>query len=78
MTLTIGKAEALILFELLADFHKEPHIVVHDNAERLSLMRLGGVLEKALPEPFLQDYEQIVAVARQQLNEAWGTYDPER
>ena len=39
-------------------------------------MRLGGVLEKTLAEPFMDDYEQSAAAARQQLNDAWGTYDP--
>jgi hypothetical protein len=42
VTLTIGKDEALVLFELLTDFFDEPSILVKDNADRMALSRLGG------------------------------------
>ena len=70
--LTIGKDEALILFELLTGFFDEPAVVVKDNADRMALSRLGGSLDKALVEPFLTDYKEIVESARKRLIEAWG------
>ena len=45
VTLSLGKAEALILFELLADFYRQPILEVKDKAERLALRRLQGALE---------------------------------
>ncbi len=35
VTLTIGKAEALILFELLFDFYRQPALEIKDDAQRL-------------------------------------------
>lgn len=72
VTLTIGKDEALILFELLVDFFNEPAIVVRDNADRFALSRLGGALERTLAEPFLESYLEIASSARKRLVEAWG------
>jgi len=69
--LTIGKDEALILFELLTDFFDEPAVVLKDNADRMALSRLGGSLDKALVGPFLRDYKEIVESARKRLIEPW-------
>jgi hypothetical protein len=73
ITLTVGKAEALILSELLADFHSEPILEFKDNAERLALVRLHGALESTLVEPFDKDYEELARAARKQLLSEWGT-----
>ena len=72
VTIMIGRAEALILFELLADFHSQPVLEFEDNAERLALVRLHGALESTLAEPFLEDYLEIVRTARDQLIRDWG------
>jgi hypothetical protein len=72
VTLTIGKDEAVILFELFVDFSDEPDVVVKDNADRMALSRLGGALEKTLAEPFMKNYIEIASEARQRLVEAWG------
>lgn len=72
VTLAIGKAEALILFELLADFHSQVELHVRNHAERLSLWRLQGALEKTLVEPFSRDYNNIIARARADLIHEWG------
>ena len=58
--MAIGKAEALILFELLADFHSQPVLKFHDNADRLALVRLHGALESTLVEPFSEDYSAFL------------------
>jgi len=70
--LTVGKDEALILFELLVDFSDEPSVVVRDNAERVALARLAGSLESTLVEPFMPNYKEIISEARMRLIEAWG------
>jgi len=72
ITLVIGKSEALILFELLFDFHKQSSLQVNDNAERLALVRLHGSLESTLVEPFDPDYLEIIAAARNDLTQQWG------
>jgi len=67
VTLTISKPEALILSELLADFRSQPELLVSDDAERLSLWALACALEKTLVEPFLEDYDGVIAKARADL-----------
>jgi len=67
VTLTLGRSEALVLFELLADFYEGASLPVRDEAERLSLVRLFGALQKTLIEPFSQDYKDIIKSARARL-----------
>ena len=69
---TIGKAEALILVELLFDFHSQPVLKFRDNADRLALVRLHGALESTLVQPFSEDYAALLDKARNQLLEQWG------
>jgi len=73
--LTIGKAEALILFELLNDFHSQSVLELKDNADRLALVRLYGALQSTLVEPFSKDYNQLLADSRTHLVKQWGTVD---
>jgi hypothetical protein len=72
VTLTIGKAEALMLFELLGDFRSQTELHVKDHAERVSLRVLQCALEKTLVEPFSKDYPAIFARARDHLIRQWG------
>jgi hypothetical protein len=72
ITLAIGKSEALILFDLLTDFHSESSLQVIDNAERLALVRLHGALESTLFEQFSADYREIISTARNDLTRQWG------
>lgn len=69
---SLGKDEALILFELLADFHDAPAVVIGDNAQRLALVRLAGALESTLVELFMPNYNQIINDARERLECEWG------
>ena len=62
--LMIGRAEALVLFEMLADFYSPPCLQIQSPAERLALGRLHGALEKALVEPFMPDYQSLIDEAR--------------
>jgi hypothetical protein len=72
VTLIIGKAEALILFELLHDFHRQPTLEIKDDAERLALVRVHGALESTLLEPFSKDYAEIISAARSDLLQQWS------
>ena len=58
VNLQLGIDEALVLFEALADFHNQPSLAVPSPAERLALIRLHGVLEQSLVEPFRPDYKK--------------------
>ena len=64
VTITLTKAEALVLFELLADFHDQPQLSIRDHAERVVLWRLGASLEKQLTEIFRPDYKSILEESR--------------
>jgi hypothetical protein len=72
VTLIIGKAEALILFELLHDFHGQPTLEIKDDAERFALVRVHGALESTLVELFSKDYGGIISAARRDLLQQWG------
>jgi hypothetical protein len=56
VTLIIGKAEALMLFDLPFDFYRQPTLEIKDDAQRLALVRVHGALESTLVEPFSKDY----------------------
>jgi len=64
---TLGKQEALVLFEMLADFRDQSCLDVRDSAQRLSLVRLHGALESVLVETFLPDYGSLIDEARSSL-----------
>ncbi|HEY0758629.1 MAG TPA: hypothetical protein VGD59_05160 [Acidisarcina sp.] len=66
-TLTLGRAEALVLFEMLADYRDQPCVEAQTPAEKLALVKLHGALETALVEPFMPDYRLLVEEARLEL-----------
>jgi len=63
----IGRDEAVILFEMLAEFSSQPILPIRDEAERLALFRLHGALESTLEEPLMPEYRQIVDESRSRL-----------
>jgi hypothetical protein len=67
VALTVTKAEALILFELLANFHEESSIQVRDQAERIALWNLSSLLEKSLVDLFSPNYKELLLQAKQKL-----------
>jgi hypothetical protein len=73
VTLTLGRAEALVLFEILADFYSQPVLEIPSPAERLALVRLHGVLETTLVEPFMPNYKELIEEARSRLIAQFGT-----
>jgi len=68
VNLQLGIDEALVLFEMLADFQSQPSLTVATSAERLALIRLHGILEGTLTEPFRPDYRELIEAARTRLN----------
>jgi hypothetical protein len=68
----LGHEEAIVLFELLADFQSEDALVIPSSAERLALIRLSGALERVLVDVFRTDYKEILRAARQRLVEQAG------
>lgn len=72
VNLQLGIDEALVLFEALADFHNQPSLAVPSPAERLALIRLHGVLEQSLVEPFRPDYKKLLEEAQSRLEAQFG------
>jgi hypothetical protein len=69
INLRIGRDEALILFELLADFSSQSELPIGDEADRIALFRLHGALESTLVEPLKEDYAQAIEKSRKHLIE---------
>ena len=69
VNIRLRKSEALILFELLADFGDQSTIILRGRAERLALARLHGALEKTLVEPFSEEYKALLDKARAELEQ---------
>jgi len=73
MSMTIGKAEAIVWFDLLADFHNQPHLSIRNGAERVALWMLEACLEKELVEPFRTEYHSILEESRRVVLARWGS-----
>jgi hypothetical protein len=65
--LKLGRDEALVLFELIADYDFEPELELAHQADRIAIIRLAGAFEKTLAEPFRRDYLELVNAARARL-----------
>ena len=76
--LEISHNEALVLFELLADFTDQLSVVVPSAAERLALLRLHGAIERTLVDPFCSDYADLLSKARNDLSAEYGELQSER
>lgn len=66
VVIELGRAEALVLFELLHRLEDED-VVLEDDAEQVALWRLSAALERTLVEPFRPDYHELLERARSQL-----------
>jgi hypothetical protein len=65
--ITLTRAEALVLFELLSRFSKTETLVIEHAAEERVLWDICSLLEEKLVEPFEEDYESILQTARASL-----------
>jgi hypothetical protein len=67
--LTLGRDEAIVLFDLLCDFGVDDGTLqLAEAINRLSLVRLHGALEKTLVEPFDHQYDASLSAARARLS----------
>jgi len=48
VNLKLGRDEALVLFELIADYDFEPELELQQ-ADRIAIIRLAGAFERRLP-----------------------------
>ncbi|QDT45944.1 hypothetical protein Pan241w_60720 [Gimesia alba] len=69
MDIKLNDDEALVLFELLTRFTEEELFGLEDQAEMRVLWNLQAVLESALAEPFLSNYKELLAEARDRLRD---------
>ena len=70
VTLDLTRAEALVLFEWLAQHDSAMKLPVEDEAEQKVLWTLEAQLEKALDEPFASNYADLLANARAEVRDS--------
>ena len=63
----LTKSEALVLFEFLARTSDDVSLKSPDQAERQALWNLECLFEKALVEPFLPNYQELLEQAKRRL-----------
>jgi len=64
VSLMLTRAEALVLFEMLARNESDEVLAINEPAEQQVLWKLEGQLERTLTEPLQPDYEALLAEAR--------------
>jgi len=77
MTIDLTEDEALVLFELLADYGTNDdgrQLVVLHAAKRNVLWAVHSALEKALVAPFQRDYADHLSAARSRVEEQGGSW----
>jgi hypothetical protein len=67
IAIELSKDDALVLLEFSTRFTNEKALTVKDPGDRAALWHLCAALEKALAEPFANNYEDILAAARARL-----------
>jgi len=67
VAITLTKAEALVLFDLLSRFSETGKMDFEHKAENQVLWNMCCVLESALAEPFSENYEELLQTARESL-----------
>jgi hypothetical protein len=75
LRIDLGKAEALVLFELLSRFEETGTLTVGHRAEELVLWQLLGTLESSVTETFAADYQERLKSARGLVIQAFGEND---
>jgi hypothetical protein len=64
VTLSLSRAEALVLFEFLSRFANKDTLNIEDQSEARVLWDAQASLEKELSEPLAADYLQVLETAR--------------
>ena len=65
----LTKDEALVLFDFLFRFSDDDILSIQDQAEQRALWNLICIFEKALSEPFSEDWLSIIKAARVRLRD---------
>ena len=76
VTLRLSRDEALVLFEFFARFDQDDEFRLRSNAEFVAFMKVAGQLEKALPQPFQSNYQQLLADASGRLSAGYEGLAP--
>ena len=66
----MSRAEALVLFDWVQCHEEDLESLVGDPAEQAVLWGISALLERLLPEPFRQDYPDLIEAARAELRPA--------
>ncbi len=64
VVIELSVSEALVLFELIANFNDRKDFVFEDQAEYRMMAYLECILERQLAEPFAPNYYQLLKEAR--------------
>lgn len=72
LPLTLGRDEALVLFEWITQLNKRDDMRFVDQSEQRVLWDLEARLESALAEPFSGDYDKLLAAARDRVRDPEG------
>src|ERR1700752_2292884 len=76
--INLSRAEALVIFDLLARLDDTDSIKCEDPAERRVLWKIEGQLEKILTEPLAPNYQELLARARHAMSEHAELLSPAR
>jgi hypothetical protein len=77
VTLDISDDEALVLYDLLADYAEHDtgrQLTIRSAAERNALWALSAALDKLLVAPFQENYKEQLAAARARVEERGGSW----
>lgn len=69
ITIELSSAEALVLYEFLSIFSDKDKLEIKDQAEARVLWDMCCMLEKQLVEPFMQDYDELLEKARDEVRD---------
>lgn len=67
--LALSNDEALVFFEFLRRFLDTDRLIIEDQAEQQTLLRLQGMLESRLVEVLMPNYHELVQQARDRLRD---------
>jgi len=76
----LSRDQALVLSDWLSRRMTSPQFadVIDDRAVWSAFLRISGVLDKALVEPFRDDYDLLLDAARERLNLRLGDFGQEQ
>ncbi|MCG3176687.1 MAG: hypothetical protein MOGMAGMI_01645 [Candidatus Omnitrophica bacterium] len=78
VSVSFTHAEALVLCDLLFRIEENKHKVKlqdFEDGERNALIRLAGYFDPLLVEPFMENYDELVKEAKDELIEKYGKWE---